>query len=129
MISPVFDMIDELQKPIANFAGADRGRHHQRESRSRKASATTHAGSELQHAVLRLGLPRAGQDLAAPEGEEGINFGIGLFASALDMALGSTTDDDGNPALDTFESDKTAIASDAVARLTRPRPRWGCWSR
>ncbi len=41
------------------------------------------------------------------------------------MTLGSVTDDDGNPALDNFESNKTAIGNDAVARLTEASSQMG----
>jgi hypothetical protein len=59
------------------------------------------------------------QDLSEPEDATGVTFAVGLFASALDMALASVTDDDGNPALDAFDSSKDQIGSDAAQRLEK----------
>jgi len=119
MISPVFDMFDQLQKPIADS--------NARSVLDVSSAATTVEGSlntnnaqssnyGMQSFVSDFLGPW--QDLAEPEGATGVDFGIGLFASALDMALSSVTNDDGNPALDNFESNKTAIANDAMNRLT-----------
>jgi hypothetical protein len=55
--------------------------------------------------------------LAAPESAGSAPFAIGVFSSALEYALGGVTDQNGNPALDSFTASKDQIGEEAQSRL------------
>ena len=118
MIAPVYNMIGTLQAPITNAQAQTAVDISSATTQVENSLSVTNAQSQygMQSFVSDFLGPL--QDLAEPEDATGFDFGVGLFASALDMALSSVTDDDGNPALDNFESNKTSIANDAVSRLT-----------
>jgi hypothetical protein len=118
MINPVFTMIGQLQAPITNSQAQTAVDITDTATAvdNSLSTADTSGNFNMQSFVSDFLGPM--QDLAEPDDATGMDFGIGLFASALDMALSSVTDDSGNPALDTFDSDKATIGNDAVSRLT-----------
>jgi hypothetical protein len=119
MIAPVETMFANLQMPFSDASGKVVQDFVNASTDVDSSLSVTVPPANYNAATFVQDFFQPLQDLSLPEDldDPGVSFALGVFASAIDMALGAVTDDDGNPALDQFDSTKAAIGTEALDRL------------